>query len=237
MKARGGFVDLGMNGLARGEVVDVDVDAEGVRGVTLGGFFIIRFPVAPVSRSVTPTEPRNTRVAFFRQSNLGSASSGLEPTSAGMEGLPAPSCDIGVGCGRRARCRGGLVYYRDRGNCSHHYSANLLLSLARPIIQHQLRDSSNMAAEISNGAATSSTSGSRPVKKARQAEKASRDRRLFTPFRALGVISNHVPLALQTRSAKNVDKPVVNVVTSLGKSWAMWDAAGSLRLLFVGEWA
>lgn len=80
------------------------------------------------------------------------------------------------------------------------------------------------------------TSSSRPAKKARQVEKAAKDRRLFTPFRALGVISNEVPLALQTRSAKNVDKPVVQVVTSLGKSWAMWDAAGSLRLLFVGEW-
>jgi U3 small nucleolar RNA-associated protein 21 len=93
-----------------------------------------------------------------------------------------------------------------------------------------------MAAELSTGdIPSSSVSGLRPVKKARQADKASKDRRLFTPFRALGVISNHVPLALQTRSAKNVDKPVVNVVTSLGKSWAMWDAAGSLRLLFVGE--
>jgi U3 small nucleolar RNA-associated protein 21 len=94
-----------------------------------------------------------------------------------------------------------------------------------------------MATETDNGIdAVASTSASRPVKKARQVDKTSRDRRLFTPFRALGVITNHVPLALQTRSAKNVDQPVVNVVTSLGKSWAMWDAAGSLRLLFVGKW-
>lgn len=87
------------------------------------------------------------------------------------------------------------------------------------------------------GTVSSVETAARPMKKARQAEKAAKDRRLFTPFRALGVISNHVPLALQTRSAQNVDKPVVNVVTSLGKSWAMWDAAGSLRLLFVSEWA
>lgn len=94
-----------------------------------------------------------------------------------------------------------------------------------------------MAADEHNAASPADgTVATRPAKKARQVEKAAKDRRLFTPFRALGVISNHVPLALQTRSAKDVNKPVVQVVTSLGKSWAMWDAAGSLRLLFVGEW-
>jgi U3 small nucleolar RNA-associated protein 21 len=89
--------------------------------------------------------------------------------------------------------------------------------------------------DVEDARADLSASTSRPVKKARQASKVLKDRRLFTPFRALGVISNHVPLALQTRSAKDVNKPVVNVVTSLGKTWAMWDAAGSIRLLFVGK--
>lgn len=59
--------------------------------------------------------------------------------------------------------------------------------------------------------------------------------RLFAPFRALGFISNHVPFALQVRSAKGALKgPNVNIVSCLGRSWAMWDA-GKMNLLFVGE--
>ncbi|KAJ9115038.1 hypothetical protein QFC22_005366 [Naganishia vaughanmartiniae] len=58
--------------------------------------------------------------------------------------------------------------------------------------------------------------------------------RLFAPFRALGFISNDVPFALQVRSAKGALKgPNVNIVSCLGKSWAMWDA-GKMNLLFVG---
>lgn len=59
--------------------------------------------------------------------------------------------------------------------------------------------------------------------------------RLFAPFRALGFISNDVPFALQVRSAKGALKgPNVNIVSCLGRSWAMWDA-GKMNLLFVGE--
>ncbi|KAJ9104508.1 hypothetical protein QFC21_002004 [Naganishia friedmannii] len=58
--------------------------------------------------------------------------------------------------------------------------------------------------------------------------------RLFAPFRALGFISNDVPFALQVRSAKGALKgPNVNIVSCLGRSWAMWDA-GKMNLLFVG---
>jgi U3 small nucleolar RNA-associated protein 21 len=59
-------------------------------------------------------------------------------------------------------------------------------------------------------------------------------RRLFAPFRALGVVSNGTPHALQLRSSTHLKQPAVTVVTSLGSSWAMWDAAASLNLLFVG---
>ena len=59
--------------------------------------------------------------------------------------------------------------------------------------------------------------------------------RLFAPFRALGFITNHIPFALQVRQAKGaLEGPNVTIVTSLGNSWAMWDA-GKMRLLFVGE--
>jgi U3 small nucleolar RNA-associated protein 21 len=58
--------------------------------------------------------------------------------------------------------------------------------------------------------------------------------RLFAPFRALGYISNHVPFALQVQSTKGaLSGPHVTIVSSLGKSWAMWDA-GKMGLVFVG---
>lgn len=58
--------------------------------------------------------------------------------------------------------------------------------------------------------------------------------RLFAPFRALGFISNDVPFALQIRGTKGgIKGPNVNVVSCLGRSWAMWDA-GKMNLLFVG---
>ena len=57
--------------------------------------------------------------------------------------------------------------------------------------------------------------------------------RLFAPFRALGLISNGVPFALQTRfGGKDATTPDVNVITCLGDSWAMWDAE-RMTLLFV----
>ncbi|TCD62177.1 hypothetical protein EIP91_007261 [Steccherinum ochraceum] len=58
--------------------------------------------------------------------------------------------------------------------------------------------------------------------------------RLFAPFRALGLITNHVPFVLQTRSQKGATEgPRLHVLTCLGKSWAMWEG-GKMGLLFVG---
>ncbi|KAJ9115237.1 hypothetical protein QFC20_001104 [Naganishia adeliensis] len=81
----------------------------------------------------------------------------------------------------------------------------------------------------------------RPNKRARvlpeTADKPAKPRstaRLFAPFRALGFISNDVPFALQIRGTKGgIKGPNVNVVSCLGRSWAMWDA-GKMNLLFVG---
>ncbi|EGO20885.1 hypothetical protein SERLADRAFT_363098 [Serpula lacrymans var. lacrymans S7.9] len=58
--------------------------------------------------------------------------------------------------------------------------------------------------------------------------------RLFAPFRALGLITNHIPLFIQTRSHKGAtDGPRIHILTCLGKSWAMWEG-GKMGLLFVG---
>lgn len=59
--------------------------------------------------------------------------------------------------------------------------------------------------------------------------------RLFAPFRALGFISNHVPLAIQTRSNKGAVKgPNISLVSCLGDAWAMWEG-DKMGLVFVGE--
>jgi len=58
--------------------------------------------------------------------------------------------------------------------------------------------------------------------------------RLFAPFRAIGLVTNHVPFVLQTRSFKGAtDGPRVHILTCLGKSWAMWEGE-KMTLLFVG---
>ncbi|KAL4246072.1 Utp21-domain-containing protein [Abortiporus biennis] len=58
--------------------------------------------------------------------------------------------------------------------------------------------------------------------------------RLFAPFRALGLITNHVPFVLQTRSYKgSTEGPKLHLLTCLGKSWALWEG-GKMGLLFVG---
>ncbi|KAL1739986.1 quinon protein alcohol dehydrogenase-like superfamily, partial [Schizophyllum fasciatum] len=58
--------------------------------------------------------------------------------------------------------------------------------------------------------------------------------RLFAPFRALGIVTNHVPFVLQARSHKGaVDGPRVHLLTSVGRSWALWEA-NKMTLLFVG---
>lgn len=64
---------------------------------------------------------------------------------------------------------------------------------------------------------------------------ATTDHRLFVPFRALGLITNHIPFHLQTRSHKGATEgPRVHILTCLGRSWALWEG-GKMTLLFVGE--
>ncbi len=58
--------------------------------------------------------------------------------------------------------------------------------------------------------------------------------RLFVPFRALGLITNHIPFVLQTRSFKGATEgPRIHILTCLGKAWALWEG-GKMSLLFVG---
>ena len=65
--------------------------------------------------------------------------------------------------------------------------------------------------------------------------KTTKEPRLFAPFRALGLITNHVPFVLQTRSYKGAtDGPTLHLLTCLGRSWAMWEG-GRMTLQFVGE--
>lgn len=60
--------------------------------------------------------------------------------------------------------------------------------------------------------------------------------RLFAPFRALGLVTNHVPFVLQTRSYKGAaEAPKTYLLTCLGKSWALWEG-GKITLLFVGSY-
>ncbi|KAK0228621.1 Utp21 specific WD40 associated putative domain-containing protein [Armillaria fumosa] len=66
------------------------------------------------------------------------------------------------------------------------------------------------------------------------AQKQRAEPRLFVPFRALGLVTNHVPFVLQTRSYKGAtDGPRVHILTCLGQSWALWEG-GKMTLLFVG---
>ncbi|KAF9053016.1 Utp21 specific WD40 associated putative domain-containing protein [Panaeolus papilionaceus] len=83
----------------------------------------------------------------------------------------------------------------------------------------------------------------RPRKKLRQevtddvpstSKSQSKEPRLFAPFRALGLITNHVPFVLQARSHKGAtDGPKLHLLTCLGRSWALWEG-GKMGLLFVG---
>ncbi|KAG1827105.1 Utp21 specific WD40 associated putative domain-containing protein [Suillus subaureus] len=57
---------------------------------------------------------------------------------------------------------------------------------------------------------------------------------LFAPFRALGLITNHIPFYMQTRSYKDATEgPRIHILTCLGRSWALWEG-GKMGLLFVG---
>ena len=75
-----------------------------------------------------------------------------------------------------------------------------------------------------------------PRKRQRQeVNKRRHEARLFVPFRALGLVTNHIPFVLQTRSFKGAsDGPRIHILTCLGKSWAIWEG-GKMNLLFVGE--
>lgn len=86
---------------------------------------------------------------------------------------------------------------------------------------------------------------SRPTKRARvvpaqgdraptSSSAATKREPLFAPFRSLGHVSTGVPLVVQSRASKYLDKPAITLITSLGRSWAMWDGH-SMKLLFVGE--
>src|SRR5260221_10108630 len=56
-------------------------------------------------------------------------------------------------------------------------------------------------------------------------------RRLFAPFRALGLITNQVPFALQVRAVKGSSEgPRLHILTCMGNSWALWEG-GSMTLL------
>ena len=60
------------------------------------------------------------------------------------------------------------------------------------------------------------------------------EHRIFAPFRAIGLVTNHVPFVLQTRSFKGAtDGPRVHILTCLGRSWALWEGE-KMTLLFVG---
>lgn len=77
-----------------------------------------------------------------------------------------------------------------------------------------------------------------PRKKLRQEastkSSTNKEPRLFVPFRALGLVTNHIPIVLQTRSHKGAtDGPKIHFLTCLGKSWALWEGE-KMTLLFVG---
>ncbi|KAF8912114.1 Utp21-domain-containing protein [Gymnopilus junonius] len=65
-------------------------------------------------------------------------------------------------------------------------------------------------------------------------QKPNKEPRLFVPFRALGLVTNHIPFVLQTRSHKgSTEGPRIHLLTCLGRSWALWEG-GKMTLLFVG---
>lgn len=98
-----------------------------------------------------------------------------------------------------------------------------------PMASAAKRTKLNEHADPKNIASTSaSASSSVPPATLRQ------PRHLFTPYLALGIISNHVPFVLQIRhGGKDASKPDVNIVSSLGNSWSIWTAE-SLMQVFVG---
>ena len=94
--------------------------------------------------------------------------------------------------------------------------------------------------ETPNSCMSSARTNERPKKRIRAEDSVKRKTtsnrpQLYAPFRALGLVTTHVPFVLQTKSYKGaVDGPKVHIVTCLGNSWALWDG-GKMTLLFVGE--
>lgn len=59
--------------------------------------------------------------------------------------------------------------------------------------------------------------------------------RLFAPFRALGYVSDGVPFSMFVHTPQGaLAKSTIHIVSSVGRSWLMWDAERML-LLFAGE--
>ncbi|KAG2084691.1 WD40-repeat-containing domain protein [Suillus discolor] len=53
---------------------------------------------------------------------------------------------------------------------------------------------------------------------------------LFAPFRALGLITNHIPFYIQTRSYKDATEgPRIHILTCLGRSWALWEGGPEVQ--------
>ncbi|KAJ1309936.1 hypothetical protein OPQ81_006695 [Rhizoctonia solani] len=74
-----------------------------------------------------------------------------------------------------------------------------------------------------------------PRKKSKKSQKQGLKPRptLFAPFRALGIITNHVPFAMQARSFKgDSEGPKLVILTCLGKAWALWEG-GKMGLILV----
>ncbi|OXG26744.1 U3 small nucleolar RNA-associated protein 21 [Cryptococcus neoformans Ze90-1] len=58
--------------------------------------------------------------------------------------------------------------------------------------------------------------------------------RIFAPFRALGYVTDHVPFAMFVHTPSGaLATPTVNITTSVGRSWLMWDAS-RMTLVFAG---
>lgn len=73
------------------------------------------------------------------------------------------------------------------------------------------------------------------VDSAASEQKSVKEPRLFAPFRALGLVTNHIPFVLQARSFKGATEgPRIHLLTCLGRAWALWEG-GKMGLLFVGE--
>ncbi|PWN40613.1 WD40 repeat-like protein [Ceraceosorus guamensis] len=74
-----------------------------------------------------------------------------------------------------------------------------------------------------------------PAARPRPRPRATKRTPLFTPFRALGYVTNHVPSHLQVRvGGKDAASADVNILTCLGDTWALWDLKQT-TLLFVAS--